>query len=231
MNIFTQSINRRILLLLCSGLILISNKSLSQKSKINPVLRRTIEKSLLQPLPNTAMGENPSRFLITPSAKTAASSAITQMGNAIDCIVYTNDGQVLKAAGYNVRSVFPNFVTATLTPDQITSLSARPDIQYIDLPKRTKINNDMSTSMSGAKLLHHGKLNNTIYKGKGSIVAIFDTGIDWNHPDFKDPNDATKSRILCIWDQTLTANVGEVSAPGFSYGVYYTQAQIDKELA
>lgn len=231
MNIFTRSINRRILLLLCSGLILISNKSLSQKSKINPILHRTIEQALLQPLPDSVSRNNPSIFLITPSAKAAASSAIAQTENAIDCIVYTKDGQALKAAGYNIRSVLPNFVTATLTPDQIASLSAKPDIQYIDLPKRVKINNDMSTSMSGAKLLHHGKLNNTIYKGKGTIVAIFDTGIDWKHPDFKDPNDATKSRILCIWDQTLTANINETPAPGFNYGVYYTQSQIDAELA
>ena len=231
MPFFTARPKHQYLLLVCLGMMMICGKSFSQMGKINPILRHTIEQSSLTPLSDTVAGKNPSRFLIMPSARIASGGAITQAGNAIDCIVYTSNGQALKAAGYNVRSVLPNLVTATLTPDQISSLSERPDIQYIDLPRRTRINNDMSTSMSGAKLLHHGKLNNTIYKGKGTIVAIFDTGIDWNHPDFKDPNDNTKSRILCIWDQTLTANIGDRPAPGFDYGVYYTQAQINAELA
>ena len=36
--------------------------------------------------------------------------------------------------------------------------------------------------------------------GKGVIVGIIDTGIDWRHPDFRDPADSLRSPILAIWD-------------------------------
>ncbi|MCX6209552.1 MAG: S8 family serine peptidase, partial [Bacteroidetes bacterium] len=69
-----------------------------------------------------------------------------------------------------------------------------------------------------------------MYKGDGVIVGVFDTGIDWDHLDFRNPADTTKSRILKLWDQTITPIIGEVSPSGFNYGVEYTQAQINNEL-
>lgn len=59
---------------------------------------------------------------------------------------------------------------------------------------------------------------------------MFDTGIDWDHPDFRNPTDQTKSRILRIWDQTITPITGEVSPSGFAYGVEYTQSHLNDEL-
>jgi subtilisin family serine protease len=67
-------------------------------------------------------------------------------------------------------------------------------------------------------------------KGQGVLIAIYDTGIDWLHPDFRNPDGTT--RILAIWDQTLdTLKPGEHRPASFSYGVEYTKAQIDSELA
>ena len=63
------------------------------------------------------------------------------------------------------------------------------------------------------------------------MFLIFDTGIDWKHLDFRKVGDTTKSRILYIWDQTLTPNSKEHSPTGFTYGVEYTEAQIEGELS
>jgi subtilisin family serine protease len=62
------------------------------------------------------------------------------------------------------------------------------------------------------------------------IVVIYDTGIDWTHLDFRDPVDTTKSRILSIWDQTLTPINSETTPNGFSYGVEYSKQQIENEI-
>ncbi len=62
-------------------------------------------------------------------------------------------------------------------------------------------------------------------------MLIYDTGIDFFHGDFRDPNDQTKSRILAIWDQTLTPLMpGERNPTGLNYGVEYTKAEIDDEI-
>lgn len=167
-------------------------------------------------------------FKTTPTKVAVASGKPAE--DRYDCIVYTTDAATLRNSGIVVNSVLPHFVTAWATLEQIVQLSNLPGVNYIAAPVMDELHNDIAVASSGASLLHKGRLNNTVYKGKGVIVAIFDSGIDWKHPDFRDPLDTTKSRILRIWDQTITPIAGEVSPTGMGYGVEYTQAQISDEL-
>ena len=67
--------------------------------------------------------------------------------------------------------------------------------------------------------------------GKGVIVGIVDTGIDWRHPDFRDPADSLRSRILSIWDSEGTLEVKEGPSPdGFDYGREWTREEIEAAL-
>ncbi|MEO0468006.1 MAG: S8 family serine peptidase [Bacteroidota bacterium] len=63
--------------------------------------------------------------------------------------------------------------------------------------------------------------------GEGTLVAILDRGLDWEHPDFR--NDDGSTRIAYIFD--LTDNSG-ANAPGNTYGVgtIYTEADINAAL-
>lgn len=167
-------------------------------------------------------------FKLTPNNVTVAAGQPAE--ERYSCIIYTKDVATLRNNGVLVNSVLPDFVTAWVTLPQIEQLSQLPTINYIAAPTVDQLHNDIAVASTGASLLHQGKLNNTVYKGKGVIVAIFDSGIDWKHPDFRDPDDQTKSRILRIWDQTINPIAGESSPAGMGYGVEYTQAQISDEL-
>ncbi|MBQ6888793.1 MAG: S8 family peptidase [Lachnospiraceae bacterium] len=66
--------------------------------------------------------------------------------------------------------------------------------------------------------------------GRGTVVAIIDTGIDYTEPVFRNPDGST--RILAIWDQTLNSS----DYPGYStpedipYGLEFTREDINRAL-
>jgi subtilisin family serine protease len=72
--------------------------------------------------------------------------------------------------------------------------------------------------------------------GKGVIVAVIDTGIDFTHPMFIDKATG-KTRIQRIWDQTLTAATVaecppiELLVSSDTYGVEFDAAKIQVHLA
>ena len=67
--------------------------------------------------------------------------------------------------------------------------------------------------------------------GKGVIVGIIDTGIDWRHPDFRDPADNLRSRIISIWDTQFYISMEEGPPPsGFDYGREWTRDEIEAAL-
>ncbi len=146
------------------------------------------------------------------------------------CIVYTNAPEHLRTKGVLVQSVLPKFVTAMATLADIEQMSNMPEVTAIVAPAFDELHNDVSRIQSGAQLLQQGVLNNTSYAGQGVLVGVYDSGIDWKHPTFRDLADPTKSRIVSIWDQTLTPITGENSPTGFNRGVEYTRADIEAEL-
>ncbi len=156
--------------------------------------------------------------------------ATGRLEKGYNCIIYTEHPEVLKAKGVPIEVTLPSFSTAWLTLDQIAIASNLPEVKFIDVPNQLKANNEISVAGTGASLLHNGRLNNTTYKGDGVIVAIIDSGIDWDHPDFRNPTNPQKSRILRIWDQTLVPLVTESSPVGYSVGVEYTKEQIEDEI-
>lgn len=61
------------------------------------------------------------------------------------------------------------------------------------------------------------------YDGTGVVVGILDSGIDFNHPDYKDASNNT--RIKFIWDHNLP--LGPNTPIPYNYGQEFTSAMID----
>lgn len=62
-------------------------------------------------------------------------------------------------------------------------------------------------------------------RGKGVLIGILDTGIDYTNPIFLNADGTT--RIAAIWDQTIESNNPPES---FFYGTEYTKSQINQAL-
>jgi len=127
--------------------------------------------------------------------------------------------------GVALRAVFGDVATASVTESGLEQLVRNADVLRIASPGNCHALLDRSRPAVGADAVHRGEAGRP-FTGTGVIVGIYDSGIDWSHPDFIRP-DGT-SRILFLWDQTL----GDGPSPsGFGYGTEYTQSGIDEEIA
>ena len=64
----------------------------------------------------------------------------------------------------------------------------------------------------------------TNLSGKGVLLGLIDSGIDYNLPIFKD--EEGKSKILYYWDQSINGNPPE----GFKQGSLYTNEDINNAI-
>ncbi len=138
--------------------------------------------------------------------------------NCSSCINY------IKEAGGTVKTVLKNgIMTAVVPVKSLPSLAARSDIEKIEagmsirrfLDKSVPTSSGMNLSLSETKM------------GEGVIIGIVDTGIDYTHPDFKNPDGST--RISSIWDQTIDDEDGIENTPSlYNYGSEYLESDINK---
>ncbi|MNJ92111.1 Subtilase family protein [compost metagenome] len=83
--------------------------------------------------------------------------------------------------------------------------------------------NDSTLVKHYVKPVHQGLGGlQTPFTGKDVIVAFVDTGLDYNHPDFRDANGNT--RVLYYWDHTLP--VAANTPQPYGYGQLWTAADI-----
>ncbi len=127
----------------------------------------------------------------------------------------------LRASGARVGSRAGAWVTARLPLDSLRALARLPGVRSVEVARRARLTMDSSMVDIGAVLARTRAFRDQ-YRGatgRGAIVGFVDTGIDWRHPDFLE-DDLGRSRILYIWDQTVTGTgPGLVSGTSFDYGL------------
>jgi len=154
-------------------------------------------------------------------------------------VVYTEDPSALRQAGISYGSGTDEFVTARLTRREIRAVAGLAAVEGVRAAGVATSHNDVVAGITGARILNNGRLANTNYTGTGVLTCVIDSGIDWSHRDFRGlgSND-TQSRILYLWDHTLTAESDE-QTPGdrrsfsngsYDYGVEYSRADIEDEI-
>lgn len=93
---------------------------------------------------------------------------------------------------------------------------------YSSIPRCYTYMDTGALSASGVTRLHgHPYLK---LQGRGTLVAVIDSGIDYLHPAF---HNGTQSKILSIWDQELEGGANE----RIPFGREFTRVQIEEALA
>ena len=137
----------------------------------------------------------------------------------------SNLNDVLKIPGVSGVMISSNFAVI-ITPankiNEISNIVLR--IVNIEVSTILTLNTISPLEASGAPVF-----NNNPYlrlNGRGVLVGIIDTGIDYLNKEFQREDDTT--RIVRIWDQTIQ---GDKDIYNLKYGTEYTEDQINQAIS
>lgn len=109
--------------------------------------------------------------------------------------------ELLQDWGIEIYELLNNYAILTVPESLIEQLSDLPQIEYIEKPKRLFF---AVNQAKAASCINYVQVEDSPYApyltGKGVIVAVIDSGIDYFHEDFRNADGTT--RILELWDQT-----------------------------
>ncbi|MBR0116550.1 MAG: S8 family serine peptidase [Prevotella sp.] len=104
----------------------------------------------------------------------------------------------LRAAGAEIQGKIGHQVVISIPVENIGAVSEMKGVQRIDTGHKGKWKTDIARNETGINLINGTSTTlETPYSGKGVTLCIFDTGIDFQHPAFKDAEG--NSRIKCVF--------------------------------
>ncbi len=126
----------------------------------------------------------------------------------------------LRAMGVTVGTQAGGVTTVQMPLSAAPQVARLAGVEAIRLVTPIQLDNDLSIPDTRANLKRTQVPPYLGFNGNGVIVGEVDSGIEYQHDDFKNPDGTT--RVLWIWDQT-----GSGTPPFFGYGNECTQAQIN----
>ena len=140
-----------------------------------------------------------------------------------DLIVkYSGNLDCVRSFGANVAELQSGFAVVTIKERFIDAMAQCAEIEYIEKPKRLffQIENEKRASCITPVQVPPLSLS-----GKAVLVAVIDSGIDYENEVFRYRDGTT--RIRNLWDQTIPGNPPK----GYYIGTEYTSEEINAALA
>lgn len=137
--------------------------------------------------------------------------------NMVDVLITHNgDIQALRDAGVRIRHSAHQIAVAQVPLHALAQVSEMPEVVYIEAPLPSRLMTDKSTDIVQAQ-----KARNLLgYTGKDVIVGIIDSGIDWQHHDFRKADGSTRIKYIL-----------DLSVPGsYHGGTIYSEQAINMAL-
>ena len=144
-------------------------------------------------------------------------------------VKYSEMGDFVKVLlGGPEISVVPllgRYAIVTLPESMLDEYSRRPQIEFIEKPTRLYFEDLFSKEASCITQVQRDEPGNLRLTGRGVLIGIVDSGVDYRHPAFLTADG--KSRILRLWDQSIPGNPPE----GYATGTEYTNEEINEALS
>ena len=141
----------------------------------------------------------------------------SEMGDSVEAL--------LGGSGISVVPLLGGYAIVTLPESMLDEYSRRPQIEFIEKPTRLYFEDLFSKEASCITQVQRNEPGNLRLTGRGVLIGIVDSGVDYRHPAFLTADG--KSRILRLWDQSIPGNPPE----GYATGTEYTNEEINEALS
>ena len=126
----------------------------------------------------------------------------------------SSDGLRIRYPQIRIRELLNQYAVLIVPETLVDAVSQETVIEYVEKPKQLYFELQAGKAASCINAVQQGMNNPFGLFGKGTIVAVIDTGIRAESMEFRNADGST--RILNIWDQTT--------------GTEYDRSQIDEAL-
>lgn len=144
-------------------------------------------------------------------------------------VIVTYHGSLLELSnrfvGVTAEELIPGYGILTIPQNLVREVLSQREIEYAEIPKRLYFADFQARAASCILEVTQEYPNVT---GKGVVVAVIDSGIDYTLPHFRNEDGTT--RILALWDQGQSLEERYPPPVGFANGRVYTKEDIDQAL-
>jgi subtilisin family serine protease len=151
----------------------------------------------------------------------------------VDFIVKAKDPSAkafLEQNGAKIKYERGDLISVRIPLDKISEISSSKLIYPIEFTIEKGVElNDTMRMRNRVNEVHQGLSPlSQMYDGEDVIIGFIDSGIDYTHPDFQNPDGST--RVLAIWDQTKGFDAA-FTPTKYGYGQEWDSAQINAGIA
>lgn len=141
-------------------------------------------------------------------------------------VKYHGSLDTLETLNVQVEYLIAGYALLTVPEGLVEAVAELEQIEYVEKPKRFFYDVIGPAEDSCIQQLSRRDLS---LSGRGTLIAVADSGIDYRLPEFRKADGSTRIRFL--WDQTLRPD-GENRRPpeGFRMGVEFNSAQINAAM-
>lgn len=137
-------------------------------------------------------------------------------------VKYSGTLEAVRQTARSVTELLNGYAVIVIEEERIGQLAQLPEVEFIEKPKKLYFQTDVGRQVSCIDIVRDMPLS---LRGKGTLIGIVDSGIDYENAEFRNEDGTT--RIVSLWDQSVNGR----PPAGYLAGTEYTREQIDAALA
>lgn len=140
--------------------------------------------------------------------------------------------EIQKEIPFSFIPLLGNFAILFIQEKYLPAFLAYPQVLYVELSRpiyENALTGITSSCLPDYNIITGRNVNETTLTGKGTVIAILDSGVDYTHPDFRNTDGST--RILAYWDQSLPFihNHFSINNP-YNLGIIFSEEDLNQLL-